>query len=70
MSGRHHINEFDRSKQKAIYYEKDIARLLEYGWETTTIAAYLQVTKKRIDILRKKYKYFRRNYFDVDFSDS
>lgn len=64
MNGRHHINKFDIAKSR-YRVDKDIITLLKYGWTTSNISTYLGVTKNRVESLRKKHKYYRRNDYEL-----
>lgn len=66
MSGRHHLNVFDISPKTKTQVDKNIIQLLKYGWETKTIASYLRITQKRVDKMRRKHKYWKRNYYEID----
>lgn len=65
MSGRHHLNKFDSANETKPQIDKTIVTLLKYGWSTKTIASYLNVTQKRVNKLRHKYKYYKRNFYEV-----
>lgn len=61
MGGWHNINKFDESKKTRSATDKEIVKLLKYGWPDQIISSYLKVTKKRVDKLRRSHKYWRRN---------
>lgn len=65
MGGWHNINIYDEHKKTRGKVDKEIIKLLKYGWPTQIISSYLKVTQKRVDKLRRMHKYFRRNDYDL-----